>query len=216
MNIILPCENLKTKDFRIKDGILYLRYGQSFQNTMYSLTYFMKGKNFCYYCKSPIPRDEITMDHMYPRSVGGPTIPQNLIPSCKRCNSQKSDMTFEQYKTYLSLGSASERSAYVSKINNIRERIRNAGLFDLPVDWVVPIATSTIRSVIDSASISATKFQKCKLYYETYHCFQNPIILDRNLFTLDGFYMYLVARYFEIEFVPAIVLDNVEVIIRQS
>lgn len=46
MNIILPCQDLKTKDLRIGNGILYLRYGVSFQSTMYNLTYFMKGKIF--------------------------------------------------------------------------------------------------------------------------------------------------------------------------
>ena len=34
MNISLPAKNLRTKNFLIKDGILYLRYGQSFEDVI--------------------------------------------------------------------------------------------------------------------------------------------------------------------------------------
>ena len=211
MNIILPCQNLKTKDLRIENGILYLRYGYSFQNTIYNLTYFMKGKNYCYYCKRTIPRNKITMDHMYPRSTGGPTIPQNLIPSCKRCNSEKSDMTFAQYQTYLNLSSFSERKSYLSTITSLKEGIKNMGMFEIPNEWITPVKTSEIHTNIDFANISETKFQKVKSYYKTYHGFQVPMILDRNLYSLDGFYVLFVAKSSDISYVPAIVLDNVEI-----
>ena len=211
MNIILPCQNLKEKDLRIENGILYLGYGYSFQNVMYNLTYFMKGKNYCYYCKRTIPRNKITMDHMYPRSTGGPTIPQNLIPSCKRCNSEKSDMTFAQYQTYLNLSSFSERKSYLSTITSLKEGIKNMGMFEIPNEWITPVKTSEIHTNIDFANISETKFQKAKSYYKTYHGFQVPMILDRNLYSLDGFYVLFVAKSSDISYVPAIVLDNVEI-----
>lgn len=214
MNIILPCQDLKTKDLRIGNGILYLRYGVSFQSTMYNLTYFMKGKNYCYYCKRSIPRNEITMDHMYPRSTGGPTIPQNLIPSCKRCNAEKADMTFAQYQFYLKLGSESERKAYLSKVTSLKEGIKSTGLFEIPNEWITPVKTSEIHTSVDFANISETKFQKIKLYYETYHSFQVPMILDRNLYSLDGFYVLFVAKSSNIPYVPAIILDNVEIRIK--
>ena len=35
MIITLPAQDLKTNDFRIVNGILYLKQGQSFQNAMY-------------------------------------------------------------------------------------------------------------------------------------------------------------------------------------
>lgn len=211
MNIPLPCNNLKAKKFRIENGILYLRNGQSFQNTMYALTYFMKGKHFCYYCKRKVPRNKITMDHMYPRSTGGPTIPQNLIPACETCNFQKSDMTYEQYHIFLSLTNSFERKAYVAEINAFKEGLKAIGMFEIPNSWITPIRVADIHTQVDFANISQTKYEKVKLYYEQYHHFQKPIVLDRNLFSLDGFYVLFVAKSCGVSFVPAVVLENVEI-----
>lgn len=33
----------------------------------------------------------ITKDHVVPRSVGGRTIPENIVSSCGRCNVRKGD-----------------------------------------------------------------------------------------------------------------------------
>ncbi len=210
MNIILPTKNVKTKDFRIVDGILYVRYGKSFQNIVYGLTYFMKGRTFCYYCKKKVARNEMTLDHMYPRSTGGPTITQNLIPACKDCNSQKSYMTFEQYKTYLDL-SEQERTKYLAKLSVFKEGIKNIGIYEIPNSWITPVLVKDIHTAIDFANISETKFQKVKSYYDMYHKFQVPMLLDRNLYSLDGFYVLFVAKANNIKYVPAIILDNVEI-----
>lgn len=211
MNITLPAQNLRTKDFLIKDGILYLRYGQSFQNAIYSLTYFMKGKNFCYYCKKKVSRNDITMDHMFPRSTGGPTIPQNLIPSCKGCNGEKMDMTFEQYKHFLSIPSDIGRKLYQAKISAFKEGLKAIGMFEIPNTWITPVKVDSIHTQIDFANISEMKYKKAKSYYEQHHQFQKPIILDRNYFSLDGFYVLFVAKSCDVQYVPAIVLENVEI-----
>jgi hypothetical protein len=209
MNITLPTQNLNASGLRIRNGILYLRHGESFQNVIYRLTYFMKGKNFCYYCKKKIPRNEITMDHMYPRSVGEPTIPQNLLPACKSCNGSKSDMTYEQYMTLLSLGPF-EADSYLSKITALKEGYKKIGSFQIPSDWITPVKTDNIHTNIDFANLVSTKYDKVKKYYETYGSFQYPIVLDRKNFSLDGFYVLFVAKSLDVEYIPAIVLDNVE------
>lgn len=211
MNITLPTENLKTKDFLINDGILYLRYGQSFQGAMYALTYFMKGRHFCYYCKKSFPRNEITMDHMYPRSTGGPTIPQNIIPACKECNTTKADMTKNQFLHYLSLHSEVEQSLFASKMRNLKDDYKSIGMFEIPIEWITPIRVCKIHTSIDFANLSDSKFKKVKAYYEEHHSFQHPIILDRNLYSLDGFYILFVAKACEVPVIPAIVLNNVEI-----
>lgn len=211
MNITLPSKNLRTKDFLIKDGILYLRYGQSFTNVIYSLTYFMKGKRFCYYCKKKIPKKQITMDHMYPRHTGGPTIPQNLLPCCKKCNSKKSDLTYEQYQAFLLLSDPLQKKEYCSKMITFKEGLKAIGLFEIPITWITPVKLDDIRTQKDSANISETKYEAVKLYYETYHQFQRPIILDRNLFVLDGFHSLFLAKSYGLTFIPAIILENVEI-----
>lgn len=209
MIITLPSQNLNTNDLHIKDGVLYLRHSQSYQNVIYRLTYFMKGRHYCYYCKKRVPRDEITMDHMYPRSLGGPTIPQNLIPACRDCNSRKSDMTYEQFRTLMSLD-ASDRHSYINKVRSLKEGYRKIGMFQIPSDWVTPIEVDRIHTNVDFANISNSKYEKVKLFYETYGNFQYPIVIDRNDHSLDGFYVLFVAKSLDVQYIPAIVLDNVE------
>lgn len=211
MNIILPTQNLRTKKLLIRDGILYLRHGQSFRSTIYSLTYFMKGKRFCYYCKKRISRNQITMDHMYPQSLGGPTIPQNLIPVCQECNSKKSDMTLEQYKTFLSLRSISEKRAYMKRISDYKNSLKTVGIFEVPYSWITPVEISQIHTKIDLASISDSQCRRILSCYRKNHRLQELIILDRNMLALDGIHSLFVAKSCSIPIVSAIILDNVEV-----
>lgn len=48
----------------------------------------------CQYCGAP---DSFQCDHVLPRSRGGRSIEQNLVASCKRCNSSKKDRTPEEW-----------------------------------------------------------------------------------------------------------------------
>lgn len=214
MNILLPTQNLKTRSLTIKDGILILKYGQSFQNVIYDLTYFMKGRNFCYYCKRKMPKSQLTMDHMYPRSTGGPTLTQNLIPSCKKCNSEKSDMTFQQYMVFRSFKSKAERKAYATAIAALKQELKLCGVYEIPSNWYTYVNTDDIHTCIDFANISETKYNKVKSYLDEYGSFQVPMVLDRNLYSLDGFYNLFVAKSLGIAKIPAIILDNVEIRIK--
>ena len=51
-----------------------------FQDIMYDITYRLKGSNRCYYCVEDVKPNKITLDHVYPQALGGPTIPQNMVP----------------------------------------------------------------------------------------------------------------------------------------
>ena len=66
---------------------------------MYELTYMMKGNQICYYCGKTISKKEMTLDHVYPRDFGGPSITDNLVPCCSHCNSSKGNKTFENWYT---------------------------------------------------------------------------------------------------------------------
>lgn len=57
-----------------------------------------KNKHVCAYCGKTISnKDELTVDHKVPLSRGGITTDENLAISCLQCNSEKSDMTDEEY-----------------------------------------------------------------------------------------------------------------------
>jgi hypothetical protein len=53
----------------------------------------MQGGNYCWYCgKQVASRDELTADHIFPRSKGGDSSLDNLALVCKSCNSSKNNM----------------------------------------------------------------------------------------------------------------------------
>jgi 5-methylcytosine-specific restriction endonuclease McrA len=58
-----------------------------------------KGK--CYYCKSiMLPRD-MTMDHIVPVIRGGKSTKNNVVPTCKQCNSKKKHSLPMEWEEYL-------------------------------------------------------------------------------------------------------------------
>jgi 5-methylcytosine-specific restriction protein A len=43
----------------------------------------------CHHCQQKVPSRELTMDHLVPLARGGQSVKNNLVPSCKGCNSKK-------------------------------------------------------------------------------------------------------------------------------
>ena len=57
----------------------------------------------CYLCGKPITKvEELTQDHIIPKSKGGSTTDNNLEPCHFRCNQEKGDMTYIEWLLYLS------------------------------------------------------------------------------------------------------------------
>jgi 5-methylcytosine-specific restriction endonuclease McrA len=50
----------------------------------------------CVYCGCD-NRKTLTLDHVIPQSKGGKDAWDNLVTACKRCNSEKSNLTLEEY-----------------------------------------------------------------------------------------------------------------------
>ena len=47
----------------------------------------------CQYCGKKFPAEELTLDHVYPKSRFGPDIWENIVACCKECNQKKADRT---------------------------------------------------------------------------------------------------------------------------
>jgi 5-methylcytosine-specific restriction endonuclease McrA len=58
-----------------------------------------KGK--CFYCGSPTPSKELTMDHIVPLSRGGRSVKGNVVPCCKTCNTNKKQLLPMEWEAYL-------------------------------------------------------------------------------------------------------------------
>jgi 5-methylcytosine-specific restriction endonuclease McrA len=55
----------------------------------------------CQYCGTKCRTDELTYDHVLPRSKGGTTVWENIVSCCYDCNSKKGGRTPEQAKMRL-------------------------------------------------------------------------------------------------------------------
>lgn len=52
----------------------------------------------CQYCSRPLHRASMSIDHELAKARGGPDTADNLVLSCPRCNSLKSDLSLEQFR----------------------------------------------------------------------------------------------------------------------
>ena len=53
----------------------------------------LRDRSTCQYCGAVLPASSLTMDHVTPRSRGGPSTWENLVACCFRCNNRKGDRT---------------------------------------------------------------------------------------------------------------------------
>lgn len=200
------------ENVEVENDILKIKFPYSFRKAMYSVTYKLKGKHKCFYCSSEILNKKATLDHLYPQDFGGPTIPNNLVPCCMKCNNRKSNMTEEQYKKFLSL-SIEKRKEYLKDLQSLFNFIRKWGDFEFPKEW---FEEKEISHIITNISLSkdykGPKYNSIKEYYSKYGHFQKPIVVDRKNYLLDGFCTLMYAKNHNIQKVPVITLENVEVI----
>lgn len=47
------------------------------------------GKGVCHYCEQKFSATELTMDHLVPVARGGKSVRGNVVPACKKCNTEK-------------------------------------------------------------------------------------------------------------------------------
>jgi 5-methylcytosine-specific restriction endonuclease McrA len=56
----------------------------------------LRDNNICQYCSQEFSSDDLTMDHIKPKSQGGEKSWKNIVASCKPCNQKKGNRTPEQ------------------------------------------------------------------------------------------------------------------------
>jgi 5-methylcytosine-specific restriction endonuclease McrA len=54
----------------------------------------------CQYCHTPHPTNDLTFDHIIPRSRGGRTTWQNVVTACGACNLTKGNRLPEEARMY--------------------------------------------------------------------------------------------------------------------
>lgn len=58
---------------------------------------FYRDKHVCQYCGGKFKANELTFDHVMPKSRGGPTNWKNIVTCCSTCNNKKAARTPEEW-----------------------------------------------------------------------------------------------------------------------
>lgn len=215
MNIDLPRRNLKTQNFVVKEGTLYIRNRFFFKPSVQQLTYSIKGRRKCFYCGLDFPISQMTLDHVYPKIIGGPYIPNNLVPCCQMCNGMKADMTAGQYFQFKRISKTENKVNFVKDLNHTREKLRKDGKSELPKNWIEQIPTKEIRFHTIKIKERAWN-KKQEIFLACNGHIPQPIVVDQELKLIDGFHWLIIARQYNLETVPVIRLENVKIINKRS
>ncbi len=194
-------------------GILILKQNISFSKVMYRITYTLKQNLTCPYCGTSLTKANITIDHMYPQDRGGPTIPENLVPCCLDCNTEKSNMTKQEYEYYRTLKPAL-RDSYHKEVERYIKNLKYNFGYEIPEEWLTTMNIKKENIIVKinfrEDWFKSAKYAKIKKMYRTYRNLTYPVIIDRNNVLLDGFYTLMYAEKNGITRFPIIQLENVE------
>lgn len=198
----------------IEDGILKITRQTSFRKVMIEISYQMKGRDVCQYCHKKFTKDKMTIDHMFPIDFGGPTISDNLLPACKKCNNEKGNMTYQQYMAFLEAKDVGLEEKYLKTLKKYQELIRKEKRYQIQKSWITERPIGDIFTNINlNEDYRKKKYKSYEEYYLTYGIIKAPIIIDKNGILLDGFLRLMLAKNYNIKSVPVIILENVEIIL---
>lgn len=211
MNIQLPDKFFYSSDWDrfayVDDGVLYVNGDVNYENLMYSLAYAISGYQQCFYCGKRLTKETRTLDHMYPRCWGGISIPDNLVPSCSMCNSQKSNLIYYQFEKWRDLKVDKRPKAYARFIKENEKEIKSHYL--LPAEWITSFEVSEVVNEIDFSVIECFGNEKIELYYKLHHCYPRPIIVSSNNWVFKGKHILYHAKCHDIKTVSCVRLENV-------
>lgn len=197
----------------VSRGELIIRGRVPFRKIMYDLTYALKGRSTCFYCGREIPENKVTLDHLYPKDIGGPTVPDNMEVACEHCNCEKASLTYEQFVNYMALD-GKEQNRLKRFVTSHRHQIRLNHQYELPEEWINNIELSSIIvEWIFKEQYKGEKYNNIREFYEKYGCFQKPIVVNSNYYLFDGFTQMVYARDIGLQTVPAIILENVKILL---
>ncbi len=190
----------------------------NWDDLMYSITYELKEKNVCPYCGKPIRKLKLTLDHMYPKSFGGVSIPDNLIPCCDKCNHEKGNLNEKEYKAFLKKDSRKYKDDFKSKVIQEKENLKYKKGFDVPNEWLsycYPMDLK-VRSYYNKLGLFKENKPRVLIenlrYIKKYNHLKRPIIVDKNFWILDGYSWYVaVIESGKFRKIPIIRLENVEI-----
>ncbi len=80
---------------------------------------FRRDDHRCQYCG--VRRSDLTLDHVLPRSRGGPTSWENVVACCRACNARKRDRTPDEARMSLARPPKAPRFVFSSAYGLLRD-----------------------------------------------------------------------------------------------
>lgn len=217
MKIRLPekfiyTNNAKNASAYVKDGVLYVSRYISFEELMYTITYMVKGYDKCYYCGCELTEKNRTLDHMYPRRWGGVSIPENLVPSCKNCNQDKMDMSYDQFMRYRKLKTKKDKEEFYQECLKANSKVLKRARFVLNSNWLSVYNIQELLRYMKFNKLEKAKSDHLAAYYRNWGQYTHPIIVSSNDWVFKGKHILHHAKGIKRKSVMAIVLENVVVV----
>jgi 5-methylcytosine-specific restriction endonuclease McrA len=101
VNIVSEYETVvrsPTTEFRLPSVVSLKTYVKPSRTPAFTrFNVFLRDKFICQYCTSP---DDLTFDHVLPRSKGGQTTWENVVAACSPCNLRKGGHMPHEVKMY--------------------------------------------------------------------------------------------------------------------
>ncbi len=195
----------------VENGILYMSKYTNFEDLMYTITYVLKGYDRCCYCGEKLTNKNRTLDHMYPRRWGGISIPENLLPSCKKCNQDKKDMTYQQFQEWRKLETPAQREKYYQQTLIRNLEVARRGRFVIKKRWLSSYEFENVAKYICFNRLSEKKSKLVSSYYRNWGQYPHPVVVSSNGWVIKGLHVLHHARKAKKKYVMAIVLENVVV-----
>jgi len=92
------CVRTVTSIIKAPRVIILIRYEGYFkkQPKFNRINIFRRDNSICQYCRKTFLKQELTIDHVIPKSHGGKSVWENVVCSCAKCNRKKGGKTPEQ------------------------------------------------------------------------------------------------------------------------
>lgn len=100
---------------------------------------FARDENRCQYCGRRFSTTELSLDHVVPRSHGGPTTWSNVVCACTSCNKHKGGRTPRQARMKLVRPPAAPRRCPVIRLKLRSEKYRSWKAFLSNAYWSVEL-----------------------------------------------------------------------------
>jgi len=93
-----PCIHTVSLSIRVPEVVLLTRYSAvpSRKVTFSRKNIYRRDRYTCQYCSAKPPLPDLSVDHVFPRSLGGRSSWTNCVLSCMRCNRRKANRTLEE------------------------------------------------------------------------------------------------------------------------